>query len=64
MTELEVAKEVIIAYLSVGSTSDGLFDIYEIHCGNKKVLKEHIKALNKIFGVALEQVEKPKGDNK
>ena len=49
MTELEVAKEVIIAYLSVGSTSDGLFDIYEKHCGNKKVLKEHIKALNKIF---------------
>lgn len=34
-----------------------LADLYEIQNGNKKILLEHLKAIHKIFGRAIEELE-------
>lgn len=60
MTELEVATNVIIVYLSKSLTPESLYDVYEIKNGNKKILKEHIAALKSIFSVALKQLKEDK----
>ena len=63
--ELALAKEIICAFLAKNNTGVGLYEIYEIKNGNKKLLLEHIKALASIFSVAyadlLKEVE---NDNK
>lgn len=53
----EVAKRIIIAYLSEGQTPDGIYDIYEIKQGNDELLLGHIKALKNIFTNAIKEME-------
>lgn len=53
----DVAKAVIIGYLSNGQTPDGLCDIYEIKQGNDELLLNHIKALRDIFTNAIKEME-------
>ena len=52
-----IARAVILAYLGNGLRPDGLYDIYEINHGNKKVLLGHVMALKKIFEKAIEEIE-------
>lgn len=52
-----IAKAVILAYLGNGLKPEGLYDIYEINRGNKKVLLGHIMALKTIFEKAIEEIE-------
>ena len=57
MTELEIAKNIIISYLSTNVTAENMYVIYELRNGNNKELLEHIKALISIFQKAKEQLE-------
>lgn len=36
------------------STAEGLYEIYEIQNGNKKIITEHIKSIRNIMNKALE----------
>jgi len=38
-------------------TSEGLYDLFEIQRGNKKIIIEHIKAIRNIMNKALEELE-------
>lgn len=62
MTELELTKDIIIAFLSKYQTPAGLVGIYEINTGNKKCLLDHITALIEIFNKAKEQLEGDKNE--
>lgn len=62
MTELEVAKNIIITYIGKGQTHDGLYDIMEINSGNKEVLLEHINTIISIFQDAKKQLEEDKNE--
>ena len=55
--ELEVAKAIIITYLSSNINYDSANDIFEINSNNKKVLLEHITAVKNIFTTAEEQLK-------
>lgn len=56
-TELEIAKEMIIAYLSKDPNIYGVREILEISSGNKEVLLAHIDALLGIFQGAKDQLK-------
>lgn len=56
--EIEVAKAIILAYLSSNINCDSVNDIFEINSNNKKVLLEHITALKNIFTTAEGQLKK------
>lgn len=61
---IQVAKEVICAYLSTNITPESINAMYEIRRGNNEELLCHIKALISIFESAkidLEQGEKNNG---
>lgn len=58
MNELQLAKKIIVTFLGNSLTPDSMYDLYEINSGNDDLLLEHIKALKKIFEVAIEQLEK------
>lgn len=58
MKELDLAKDIIITYLSKYQTPDGLYDVFEINSNNKEILKSHLESLIKIFIKAKEQLEK------
>ena len=64
MTELEVATNVIRAYLSKGINIVNINELYEINHGNKKLLKGHIDALKNIFEKASIDLDKIIGDEK
>lgn len=49
LTELEVATNVILIYLSKNQTVDNIYEICEIKNGNRFLLKQHIDALKEIF---------------
>lgn len=52
---VKVATNFIIAILSCREIkTDGLSDLYNINSGDKKVLLEHLKAVNNITGKAIE----------
>ena len=61
MKNKEVAKAIILAYLEIGMTPDGLYSIYEIRDDNNELLLEHVKALKNIFEKAIEEIENDKG---
>ena len=52
MRELEIAKNIIIAYLSTGNNIASINELYEIRSDNKELLREHINALKNIFEAA------------
>lgn len=52
----EVAKNVIVAYLASGDTSEGIAELCEIKFGNDELLLEHIKALRNIFENAIKEM--------
>lgn len=56
--DLEVAKAIILAYLSSNINYDSVNDIFEINSNNKKVLLEHITAVKNIFTTAEGQLKK------
>ncbi len=58
MSELELAKRIIIIYLRGNINAETLSTLYEIQHGNKKELKEHIDTLKDIFEVASKELEK------
>lgn len=63
MTELEVAKEIIIAFIGKDPSPRGLYEIFEIQSGNNKLLLEHINVIIRIFEKAKKQLEEEmKGD--
>lgn len=45
-------------------TSEGLYEIFEIQRGNKKIIIEHIKAIKNIMDKALEELEGSDSDVK
>lgn len=55
--ELRVALSFIEAILSYNLTPDGISDLLEIHQGNKKIILGHLKAINRITGKAIEELE-------
>ena len=59
---IDVAKEVICAYLNTGVTAEGVFMVYEIRSGNKEMLLEHTKALRNIFDMAIKELEGDRDD--
>lgn len=64
--ELEASKRMVELILKNEGfpTADGIYDLFEIHNGNKKVLFEHIRAINKITGIALKEMEGKYENNK
>lgn len=58
MSELELAKRIIVTYLSSNINVESLNALHEIQHGNKKELKEHIDTLKDIFEVASKELEK------
>ena len=48
MRELEIAKNIIIAYLSTGNNIASINELYEIRSDNKELLREHINFLTNI----------------
>lgn len=61
MKNKELAKAIIIAYLSSNDNGDftpeGLITMWEIKNGNDDLLLEHIKALKNIFEKAIGEIE-------
>lgn len=50
----------LLCYILGGNhepTIDAIADLYEIQNGNKKIILEHLKAIYKIFGKAIEELE-------
>lgn len=63
MSELDVAKEIIVAFIGKDSSPRGLYEIFEIQSGNDKLLLEHINMIIRIFEKAKKQLEEEmKGD--
>lgn len=58
LSELDVAKYMIISYLNNNINGDSLSALFAIQQGDKEELLEHIKALIPIFIKAKEQLEK------
>ena len=58
LSELGVAKNMIINYLNNGENADSLYAIFQIQQGDKEELLEHIEAILSIFIEAKEQLEK------
>lgn len=54
--EIEVAKNIILTYLSKDMTIESIHEIYEITHDNKQVLYNHIDALASIFTNAEKQL--------
>lgn len=67
MKNKELAKAIIIAYLSSNDNGDftpeGLITMWEIKNGNDDLLLEHIKALKNIFEKAIGEIEGNKKDD-
>ncbi len=63
MRELEIAKNIIIAYLSTGNNIASINELYEIRSDNKELLREHINALKNIFEAANKELDKIIGDS-
>ena len=57
LSELDVAKRMIISYLNNNINADSLSALFAIQRGDKEELLEHIKALIPIFIEAKEQLE-------
>ena len=63
MTELDVAKEIIVAFIEKDPSPRSVYEIFEIQSGNDKLLLEHINAIIRIFEKAKKQLEEEmKGD--
>ena len=58
LSELDVAKYMIISYLNNNINADSLSALFAIQQGDKEELLEHIKALIPIFIEAKKQLEK------
>lgn len=58
LSELDVAKYMIISYLNNNINADSLSALFAIQQGDKEELLEHIKALIPIFIEAKNQLEK------
>lgn len=58
LSELDVAKYMIISYLNNNINGDSLSALFAIQQGDKEELLEHIKALIPIFIEAKNQLEK------
>ena len=58
LSELDVAKYMIISYLNNNINGDSLSALFAIQQGDKEGLLEHIKALIPIFIEAKNQLEK------
>lgn len=57
MSELDVAKEIIVAFIGKDLSPRGVYEIFEIQSGNDKLLLEHINLIIRIFEKAKKQLE-------
>ena len=64
LSELDVAKYMIISYLNNNINGDSLSALFAIQQGDKEELLEHIKALIPIFIEAKNQLEKEMENDK
>lgn len=57
--ELKVSIHFLELILSNGGevTAQGLSELYEVQQGNKKLILEHLKAINSIIGKAIKELE-------
>lgn len=62
MTELEVAKNIVTAFIGQYQTSRDIYELYEIHSGNNKVLLDHINAMIYVLEKAKKQLEEDKNE--
>ena len=62
MTELEVAKNIVTAFIRQYQTSRDIYELYEIHSGNNKVLLDHINAMIYVLEKAKKQLEEDKNE--
>ena len=58
MSEVEVAKRVLVSYLKNANSSISIAEGLEIKAGNNELLLEHIKALINIFNKAKKELER------
>lgn len=58
LSELDVAKRMIVSYLNNNVNTDSLSALFAIQRGDKEELLEHLNALIPIFIKAKEQLEK------
>ena len=58
--ELKTSLHFLISILENGSqiTPEGINALLEVKRGNKRVIKEHLKAIYNIIGKALKELEK------
>lgn len=61
MTNLELAKNIIIAYLEKNAELEGILEAFRIK-ESKAVLKEHIMIITEIFKEALKELEESEKD--
>lgn len=63
--ELETSKRMVELILKNDGlpTADGIYDLFEIKKGNKKVLLNHLKAIHSIMGDAIKELEGKKNEN-
>ena len=50
----------LLCYILGGNqepTINAIADLYEIQNGNKKIILKHLKAIHKIFGKAIDELE-------
>lgn len=57
MSELDVAKQIIVGFIGKDLSPRGLYEIFEIQSGNDKLLLEHINVIIRIFEKAKKQLE-------
>lgn len=62
MTELEVAKNIVTAFIGQYQTSRDIYELYEIKSGNNKVLLDHINAMIYVLEKAKKQLEEDKNE--
>lgn len=64
MTDInvDIAKEIVTAFIGQYQTSRDIYELYEIHSGNNKVLLDHINAMIYILKSAKKQLEEEKID--
>lgn len=62
ITELEVAKNIVTAFIGQYQTPRDVYELYEIRSGNNEVLLTHINAMIYILEKAKKQLEEEKID--
>jgi len=59
---IDIAKEIVTAFIGQYQTSRDIYELYEIQNGNNKVLLDHINAMIYVLEKAKKQLEEDKNE--